>query len=182
MTSPAMIDKNQENSMLEKIAMKINKVMQPVSRISSNIGMAFTILLVIVVVVSVFSRRFFDMPLKGVRDISVISFSIMVFLPMAWCAIKDGHISMDILTTRFPRLLQSIIGTITLALSTVIMAVLTWQLYVYGVSAQDQGQATVLLSIPYFPFMYLGALGMTMMTVVFFAKFLISLGKFWRKK
>jgi TRAP-type C4-dicarboxylate transport system permease small subunit len=168
--------------MLDRVARYINKVMLPVSRIFSNIGMVATILLVIVIVVGVCSRRFFNMPIRGLRDLTVLGFSIMVFLPMAWCAITNAHVSMNTITSKFPKSLETIIGTIVLFITTGTLAVLTWQLYVYGVRVQTSGQVTALMSIPVFPFLYLATLGMLMMTIVFFMKFLVSLDAIWRRK
>lgn len=50
--------------MLDRVAKYINKVMLPVSRICSSIGMVTTVLLVLVIVVGVCSRRFFNMPIR----------------------------------------------------------------------------------------------------------------------
>jgi TRAP-type C4-dicarboxylate transport system permease small subunit len=168
--------------MLDRVAKYINKVMLPVSRICSSIGMVTTVLLVLVIVVGVCSRRFFNMPIRGLRDFTTLGFSIMVFLPMAWCAITDGHISMDVITNKFPRSLRTIIGTIVLFITTGTLAVLTWQLYMYGTRGLTTGQTTSILLAPLFPFLYLATLGMLMMTIVFFMKFLVSLDALWRRK
>jgi TRAP-type C4-dicarboxylate transport system permease small subunit len=106
----------------------------------------------------------------------------MVFLPMAWCAITDGHVSMNVIANRLPRLPRTVLAAVFLFLSTSILAVLTWQLFVYAARQQAMAQATILMGIPTSPFLYAATLGMLLMTIVFFMKFLVSLYAIRRRK
>jgi hypothetical protein len=60
--------------------------------------------------------------------------------------------------------------------------VFTWQLCMYGVRAQTMGQTTTTMQVPWFPFLYLAALGMLLTTIVFFMKLLLSLNTLLRRK
>jgi TRAP-type C4-dicarboxylate transport system permease small subunit len=168
--------------MLDRVAKYIKQVMLPISRICGSIGMVTMVVVVLVIVAGVCSRRFLGLPIRGMRDLTILGFSIMVFLPMAWCAITDGHVSMDVFTKRFPKSLKTIVEAIILFITTGILAVLTWQLCIYGIRIQTMGQTTALLGIPMFPFLYLATLGILMMTIVFFMKFLASLGTIKRRQ
>ena len=168
--------------MLERVAKYINTFMLPISRVLSAVGLVAMILVVIITVVGVFSRRFFDMPIRGLRDITILGLSIMVFLPMARCTLNDGHISMNIFTSKFPKSLQTIVETIILFIVIGTLSIFTWQLLLYGLRLQESGQTTILLGAPLFPFLYLATLGSLMMTIAFLAKFLSSLDAILRRK
>ncbi len=168
--------------MLERVAKYINSFMLPISRFCSTIGMVTMGLLTLTVVIAICARRFFDIPIRGLHDISVLAFSIMVFLPMAWCTINDSHISMDVIVVKFPKSLRNIIAAIVLFVTTVTLAVFTWQLLLYGLRLQNMGQTATILPIPIFPFLYLATLGVLLMTIVFLMKFLSSLNTLLRGK
>jgi len=168
--------------MLERVAKYINALMLPVSRVCSTVGMVTMGLLMLVIVVAVCARRFFDIPVRGLHDISVLAFSIMVFLPMAWCTITDSHISMDVIVVKFPGSLRNIIAAIILFLTTGTLAIFTWQLFLYGLRLQNMGQTSAILPIPIFPFLYLATLGVLLMTIVFLMKFLSSLDPLLRRQ
>jgi TRAP-type transport system small permease protein len=168
--------------MLERVAKYVNRLMLPVSRVCSTIGMVTMVLLTLVIVIAVCARRFFDVPIRGLHDISVLAFSMMVFLPMAWCTINDAHISMDVIVVKFPKPLRNIVAAITLFLTTATLVVFTWQLLVYALRLQSMGQTASILPIPIFPFLYLATLGVLLMTIIFLMKFLSSLDPLLRRK
>lgn len=158
--------------MIAGVARHINRLVSPVSKVLSYVSAVVMALTVLLVVVNVCMRRFANSPILGVHDISALAFSIIVFLPMAWCALKDGHVSFNIVVDRFPRTTRLAVEAIMLLITTGILGLVSWQLVMQGIRLGSMNAETALLEIPLSPFLYLAALGMTMMTMAFLIKFL----------
>ena len=167
--------------MLEKAAEYMRKVVFPVSRILGDVSMIPIVFMTLLIVVDVLSRRFFNAPIKGSRDMTELAFSISVFLSLAWCAVKGGHVDLDVLVMRFPKGLRLRVEVVILLLTTAMLGVLSWQLIVYGVRLQNMNQETAVLSIPVYPFLYLAALGSIFLTLVYLINFISSLGNAVRR-
>ena len=90
--------------MLEKITRGLQKVIYPASSAVSIIGMIVLILMVLLTIAEVFARRFLDTPITGVLSLSSLGLVIFVFLTLAYCATKGGHVELGILTSIFPKL------------------------------------------------------------------------------
>jgi len=168
--------------MLGRVANFLNKTLPHASRFLNTIGVITLVAMMIVIVVGVCTRRFFDLPIRGMRDITILGFSIVVFLPMALCTLKGGHVSVDAFTNKFSKPLRARVEAIILFITTATLGLLTWQLFVLALRTQAMGQTTKVLAIPMYPFLYLATLGILMMALVYFANLLVSVSSLVRRK
>jgi len=168
--------------MLDRVGNNLKKVVSPISRVLGDISMVVIVLVTLLVVVDVCLRRFFDSPIQGSHDLSSLAFSIIVFLPLAWCAINDGHVELDLLVKRFPKTAQLSTEVIMMFITVVILGLMSWQLLVQGTKLQAANAETAILGIPMHPFVYLATLGGLMLALAFFVRFLYSLSNIIKKR
>ena len=161
--------------MLERVANRIKGIVVLISRMASYIGAAALVLMVLLTVAEVFSRRALNSPIAGALELTSLGLVIFVFLTLAYCASRGGHVVMDILVTRFPKRVQAVINTVVLFLTTGILGVASWQLWLQALRLQRAGQTSGLLEIPVFPFLYIAALGGILLTLVYLIYLLYSL-------
>ena len=107
--------------MLEKIARGLQKIIFPASSAVSVIGMLVLILMVLLTVTDVFARRFFDSPISGALSLSSLGLVLFVFLTLAYCAAKGGHVELGILTSIFPKRVQAGIAALMYILTSGIL-------------------------------------------------------------
>jgi len=163
--------------LLERIARGLQRIVFPVSNAVSVIGMSVLILMVLLTVAEVFDRRFFDTPISGVLSLSSLGLVVFVFLTLAYCATKGGHVELGILTSLFPKRVQAGIASIMYILTTGILGVAGWQLWVQAMKVQTAGQTAGPLEIVIYPFLYIAALGTFLISLVYFIFFLNSLNE-----
>ena len=163
--------------MLEKVARGLQKVVFPASNTVSIIGMVVLILMVLLTVVEVFARRFFNTPISGVLSLSSLGLVIFVFLTLAYCAAKGGHVELGILTNIFPKCLQAGIASLMYILTTGILGMAAWQLWVQAMRVQNAGQTSGPLEIVIYPFLYIASLGTFLVALVYLVFFLNSLNE-----
>ena len=161
--------------MLEKIARGLQKVIFPASSAVSVIGMLVLILMVLLTVTDVFARRFFDSPISGALSLSSLGLVLFVFLTLAYCAAKGGHVELGILTSIFPKRVQAGIAALMYILTSGILGIAGWQLWVQAMKVQNAGQTAGPLEIVIYPFLYIAALGTLLVALVYFVYFLNSL-------
>lgn len=163
--------------MLEKITHGLQKVVYPASNAVSIIGMISLILMVLLTIAEIFARRFFNSPITGALSLSSLGLVVFVFLTLAYCAAKGGHVELGILTTIFPKRVQAGIAIVMYILTSGILGVAGWQLWLQAIKVQNAGQTYGNLEIVIFPFFYIASLGTFLIALVYFIFFLNSLSE-----
>ncbi len=158
--------------MLNRVASYLNKVVSPVSRWLAAFSIVIMVLVVLLVVVDVCLRRIFNAPIEGSHDLQMLAFSIIVFLPLAWCAIQDGHVELDLLSRKLSKTAQLYLEVVMIFITTVILALMSWQFLVQGTKLQASNAETAILDIPMHPFLYLATIGCIFLVLAFLIRFL----------
>jgi TRAP-type C4-dicarboxylate transport system permease small subunit len=112
-------------------------------------------------------------PIPGTYDVVGFIGAVLVSFSIAYCAVKKGHISVELLVARFPQRAQAIISTFTGVLSLGIFALITWQCLVLAKDMWQVGQVSMSAHIPFYPYIYGVAFGCALLCLVI----LVDLGK-----
>ncbi len=164
--------------MIDIVANGLKRAVFPISRGLGAVAMAILVVMMVFTVIDVFMRRFLNSPIRGIHELTELSFALIVFLALAYCAVRDGHITVDTLVKKFPKTVAAIIDAIILLATSGILGLVSWQLVVHALNLQRMNQETVSLGVIVYPFVYLGAVGTMLITLVYFIQFLYSLTKF----
>ena len=114
--------------MLDRVAEILTKVISPISRVLADIGVVMVVLVILVVVSDVTLRRFFSAPISGSRDLTILGFSIIVFLPMALCTMTDSQIQVDFLVSKFPKSVRRGLEVVMIFITTIILGLMSWEI------------------------------------------------------
>jgi TRAP-type C4-dicarboxylate transport system permease small subunit len=124
-------------------------------------------------VVDVALRYLFNAPLYGARDVGKLMLLAMLALSVAYSARTGGQVVIEFFSHWMgPRLAAFSEAWARLA-AIVMLAVLSWQLWLCGRSAAEFGEASLALGIPFGPFYTLLAVGMLLYAVVLAAELLL---------
>ena len=158
--------------MLGRVIDYVTKVVAPISRVLIDSSMVVIFLVTLFVVTDVFLRRVFDSPIRGSHDYTSLAFTMIVFLPMAWCALRDGHIELDLITKKLPKMAQQSLEAIMIFLTTGILGLMSWRFAVLAIKFQDVNAETAIHKISLYPFTWIAAIGAIMLTLAFLLRFL----------
>ena len=151
---------------------KAEKILRFIIEASGIVGVAFLLAMMMMTVVDVVLRYFFRRPIIGSVEISISLMVCVVFLGIAWCALNDGHISVDIITSKLSKkgraFLNSFDNLVTFALALII----AWRSYLEAVSVKKMEVNSPLLDIPRYPFVTITAFGFLLL---FFAALILFL-------
>ena len=153
--------------MLNRVIYYLQKSIFSSSRTLGIIGAGLLPVLVLLTTVDVVSRRLLNSPIPGAFELTGFILGITVFFTLAYCAAEGGHVEVDILMSRFPQKIQKSIASVMYLFSTVLLGLLSWQLFLLAIRVKDMNETSAILAIWLFPFIFIAAIGATLLTLVF---------------
>jgi len=111
-------------------------------------------------------RYVFNRPIPGSYELTEFLMAILVAFALAYTQVHKGHVSVDLVISRFPPRAQAVINTITIFFSLGIFAIITWRSIVYAGNVRLEGFVTSALDIPIYPFVYVVAFGSAILCLV----------------
>ncbi len=145
-----------------------------ISRFVNGIGAGILVLMVLMVVVDVSMRFFFNRPVEGSYEIVEFSMAIVVCLGMAYCGMKQGHTAVEFLVERFSDRTQALIDCFNYFVSTVLFFLICWKsISQAGVFKESESISTV-LELPLYPFLWVLGICSGMLGLVFLLQFIDS--------
>jgi TRAP-type C4-dicarboxylate transport system permease small subunit len=129
-----------------------------------------------VVVLSVIGRMVFKSPFMGLTDLVSFVFGLSCVLAFCYTEKTQGHIKMDLLMERLPpagkKVLHVIIGILNLGCIALIAALL----FRYTATTFASKAATWIIKLPYYPVVFVAAVGMTLFFITALVNFIDGLG------
>ncbi|MFC1867078.1 TRAP transporter small permease [Thermodesulfobacteriota bacterium] len=159
----------------------LGRVIRPTTRAVNGIGSAALGVMMLMNVVNVVLRYFFDLPIKGTLEVTELLMIIVVFFAIGYTALLKGHIVIHILTSLLSERAQAIGDSIAYFISIAFCCLLIWQSFVQAQISRLHNDIIGAIDMPVFPFYYVLVLGSALMCLVFLANLLESLGA-WLKK
>ena len=146
---------------------------------SAMVAMTFSVITVTVqVFVRWLSRQFgFPLPDIGLWDLNLLAFGFIVWGPMAMAAFKGSHISLTFLLAKFPRLPRLVLELIISLVTSGVLALVSFRLFVNATMLGQQQWSTPLLKMPYAPLGYFAAFACAVLALAFLNRFPETLGK-----
>jgi TRAP-type C4-dicarboxylate transport system permease small subunit len=130
-----------------------------VAKFMIYIGLGLCVFLMLLTVADVFMRTFFDMPITGVSEMARF-IMVSLVLGMAWVALTDQNIIVDVVASRLSKRMNNILDAGTLVLGLVISVLITFQAVretIFEYQFHYTGSAVFL--VPTWPFWSLYTLG-----------------------
>ncbi len=162
---------------LGKIVGFLSRVVGPVIRWGNRVGIAILALLMFFAASDVILRYAFNKPIQGSFELQEFMMGIIVISGIAYCTFEKGHISVDILTNRFPQRTQTILNFFHYLIAACLFAGVCWRTVIQGLVVQSRLLTSSVLLIPLFPFYWVLAFASAIVCLAFFYSSLESLYK-----
>jgi len=149
---------------------KAEKSIRWIIEASGIVGVVILLAMMMMTVVDVIMRYFFRRPIIGSVEISIILMVCVVFLGIAWCALNDGHISVDIITGKLSKKGRAILNSFDNIVTFALALLIAWRSVLEAVSVKEMEVTSPLLGIPRYPFVFVTAFGFLLL---FFAALIL---------
>ncbi len=117
-------------------------------------------------------RYVFNKPINGAYELTEYAMAIVIGFGIAYCAVQKGHVTIDLITTRFPKRAQAIIDSVTGFICLGLSVLIVWKYIEFIPDIYHSGRESVILGIPYYPFVAIVTLGLLSLTVVLLTHFI----------
>jgi TRAP-type C4-dicarboxylate transport system permease small subunit len=153
------------------------KIIQSLSRILNIIASFVLAAMMMITVADVFLRYFFKSPILGTTEITESMMACLAFFALAWCALRNSHLKVDLVMSLFSVRTQAVIDSITSFAGMVMVALIAWRSLLEGIEVQRLQLISSLIKIPAFPFYYVIALGCAVLCLVMLSDLIKSIQK-----
>lgn len=162
---------------LAKVAHWLERYTAQVAEVAHKVGLAILLLMMFLTVGDVIGRYFLTMPIPGTFELTNFTLALVVFLTISYTQVRKGHISIDVLVSRFSPRAQAIIDSITYFFSLGLFSLVVWQSAVHAERLYIGHNVSGILSWPIYPFVIAVAIGSLLFCLVLLVNLLSSLAK-----
>jgi TRAP-type C4-dicarboxylate transport system permease small subunit len=150
---------------LEKINNFLNKILM-------FVGSLAVLFLMALATVNVCLRFFFSAPYRGAYELVGFSGAIVIAFALGYTQKRKDHIVVDILTEKFPKKVNRVLDGINYFVTTVFFALVSWQVFVWGMKISRSGEVSETLKIMFHPFIFSVSLGFAVFSLTLIVDFL----------
>jgi len=153
---------------LEKMNLFLNKILM-------IIGGVAVLFLMSIATVNVVARFFFNAPYRGAYELVGFMGAITIAFALGYTQKRKDHIVVDILTEKFPKRVNRILDGMNYFITTIFFAIVSWQIFVWGMKISKSGEVSETLKIIFHPFVYSVGLGFAVFSLTLVVDFLKNL-------
>lgn len=166
---------------LSKLGHFLERTVSPLTRMLHWIGQVIIVFMVLVTVIDVCLRYVFNKPITGSYELTEFMMAILVFASLGYTMMVKGHVSVDLVVTKFPERVRALMESLTCLLAFVLFAVAAWRNVLHAITAWKRHDVSAELFIPISPFVLFVALGIAVLSLVLLVQFVQSLAKAIKK-
>ncbi len=137
------------------------------SRFVNIVGCIILICMMIMIVIDVFMRYIFNMPVPGSVELVEFMMGAVVFTGMAYAGIKKAHIGLGFLISKLPERYQAAIDIFNFSISTLFFILIVWKSILQAIVLYNSNQTSNVLGIPIYPFIIVLTVGSGLLALVF---------------
>ena len=154
---------------LEKINVFLNKVLMALGSIA-------VLLLMSIATVNAFLRLpFIKETWRGAYETVGFLGAIVIAFALGYTQKRKDHIVVDIFTEKFSKRVNRVLDGINYLITTLFFAVVSWQIFVWGMKVAKSGEVSETLKIIFHPFIYSVALGFAVFSLTLVLDFVKTL-------
>lgn len=151
---------------------KIEGAVYSLSKWLTILSMIAAMAMMFLLTADVTMRRAWNAPILGGLEVVDSMLVVLVFCAVAYVMSVKSHITVDTLTRLYPRRLRRVISGIALFLSLIIVALISYGTFTFGLEQLRVGEVTRILLIPIAPFILVVAFGSAVLFFVILAQFI----------
>jgi TRAP-type C4-dicarboxylate transport system permease small subunit len=151
---------------LESFVRTFYRIIRPVNTAVSSVGLICLAAMMFLTAADVILRRAINKPITGSYELIQFMMVITVSLGLSYTALHKGHVTLDIVTSKFPDRARGIVDSVVGLLGLGVAALMTWQACIYITTIQKSQLTSTVLLVPMYPFVAVAAFGLAFFSLV----------------
>ncbi len=151
----------------------MKKFMKAFTIVTDKIGyyvcyfsMLTVVIIMLIMTADVVCSHLFNTRILGAYEVTSCLLSTLVFSSWAYTQTEHGHIHVVMFIKKFPPKLRFIAFGVTSAISTIVMGIATYAVYLQMIAKFNNEEATAVLMIPHWPFYVFELVAFGLMTII----------------
>jgi TRAP-type C4-dicarboxylate transport system permease small subunit len=150
----------------EKISDFLNKILV-------FVGSVAVLLLMAIATTNAFLRiPFIKSTWRGAYETVGFLGAIVIAFALGYTQKRKDHIVVDILTEKFPKRVNRVLDGVNYFITTIFFAIVSWQVFVWGMKISRSGEVSETLKIVFHPFIYSISFGFAVFSLTLIIDFL----------
>jgi TRAP-type C4-dicarboxylate transport system permease small subunit len=151
---------------LERVNVFLNKILMVLGSVAVLLLMAIAT-----------TNAFLRIPLikstwRGAYETVGFLGAIVIAFALGYTQKRKDHIVVDILTEKFPKRINRVLDGINYFITTIFFAIVSWQVFVWGMKISRSGEVSETLKIVFHPFIYSISFGFAVFSLTLIIDFL----------
>ncbi|MCA0043936.1 TRAP transporter small permease [Celeribacter litoreus] len=156
MKQPVLMDEKQQEAARKQLPP--SQLLGPVGVALAAVGGIMLTVMMALTVFDVIGRYVFNSPIKGAAELTELLLAATIFLGLGAVSLREEHVTVDLVTDRLPAFIQPWRIALSGLFSGVVLALVSWRLWVYAAQIGSYGGSTTNLAIPIAPLGYFCAI------------------------
>ncbi len=135
----------------------------------------FSVLALMILATGNVVLRIFHIPFRGTYEIVSFLGAVVIAFALGYTQKRKDHIIVDILSERYPKVVQVLVDKIADLAMTIFFAIVAWQLYVWGAKIMEAREVSETLKVVFHPFVFAVGVGFAVLAFTAFVDFLKKL-------
>ena len=153
---------------LERVNVFLNKILMV-------LGSVAVLLLMAIATTNAFLRvPFIKSTWRGAYETVGFLGAIVIAFALGYTQKRKDHIVVDILTAKFPKRVNRVLDGINYFITMIFFAIISWQVFVWGMKISRSGEVSETLKIVFHPFIYSVSFGFAVFSLTLIIDFLKS--------
>jgi TRAP-type C4-dicarboxylate transport system permease small subunit len=145
---------------------KLEALVIKFSRLLDNMAGWGIVATMLLVVVNILLRTVANSPIQGVYEIVGFIIAVVIAFGLAWCAIQKAHIAIEFIVEKLPVKAQNAVQLVSGFAITILLLFISYRVFHHGVKVIASGEVSASAQIPFYPFIFLAALGFLLLFLV----------------
>ena len=146
--------------------MRTHGVLYTISKWISHVGMAMTVIMMLMIVVDVLLRFALNKPILGSVELASYMLSIIAFTAIPFVESEEGHIVIPLLFDRFPEKVRIFVNTLIGLIGLGLLVLIGLGSFFLTTEYLHRGKVSQVLSIPLYPFVFIAALCISLYAII----------------
>ena len=146
--------------------MRTHKILYKISKWVSYVGMAMTVIMMLMIVIDVVLRFALNKPILGSVELASYMLSVIAFTAIPFVESEEGHIVIPLLFDRFPKKVRLFVNTLISVIGLGILVLIGLASFLLAAEYLHRGKVTQVLSIPLYPFVFIAALCISLYAII----------------
>jgi TRAP-type C4-dicarboxylate transport system permease small subunit len=150
----------------------LEKVNNFLNRILLVVGSIAVLLLMSIATVNAFLRiPFIKATWRGAYETVGFLGAVVIAFALGYTQKRKDHIVVDILTEKFPKRVNRVLDGINYFITMIFFAIVSWQVFVWGMKISKSGEVSETLKIVFHPFVFSVSLGFAVFSLTLLIDF-----------